>query len=235
MAPLLGKGLRMAARPDTSARHVVDMPGPAAIARRAFSTLLIASVLPMGVFYLTYAMSGLRAAVGVTVAWYYAGLLLRVLQRRPLLGAALLGAGLLTIRAVVMFWTGSAFLYFLQPVAGTVATATAIAITAMTGRPLIDRLAHDFCPFSPDLSERLRENRFFHYASALWTLTYFINAAGTVWLLSRSSIGGFLVMKSVLSPLLSATAVLLSYLTFRLLMRKENVVIRWGHVQPVAV
>ncbi|HEY2042453.1 MAG TPA: VC0807 family protein [Jatrophihabitans sp.] len=217
-----------------AARHVVDMPGPRAIARRALGTLLVVSILPMAVFYTSYAVGGLRAAVGVTVAWYYAGLLWRVGRRKPVLGAALLGAGLLTIRAVVMFWTGSAFLYFLQPVAGTVATATAIAATALTGRPLIDRLAHDFCPFSPALSERLRENRFFHYASALWALTYFINAAGTVWLLSRSSVGGFLMVKTVLSPMLSASTLLLTYLTFRWMMRKEGVQIRWGEVPATA-
>lgn len=218
---------------STPVRHVVDMPGPGAIARRALGTLLVVSIVPMAVFYSAYALSGLHAAVGATVAWYYAGLLVQFARRKPILGAALLGAGLLTIRTVVMFWTGSTFLYFLQPVAGTVATATAIAATALTGRPLIDRLAHDFCPFPPALSERLRANRFFHYASALWALTYFINAAGTVWLLSRSSLGGFLVLKTVLSPTLSGATVCLTYLTFRWLMRKEGVQIRWG-VAPAA-
>jgi hypothetical protein len=195
---------------------------------------MVASVIPMGVFYLTYALSGIRTAVAVTLFWYYVGLLWRVIRRKPILGAALLGAGLLTLRAVVMFWTGSAFLYFLQPVAGTVATATAIAVTALVGRPLLERLAHDFCPLPPALTDRLRANRFFRYASALWALTYLINAFGTVWLLSSSSLGGFLLMKTMFSPMLTALAVALSYALFRLLMRRECVQIRWGHPTAVA-
>jgi uncharacterized membrane protein len=215
-------------------QHVVHMPGAREIARRASGTLLGASILPMGVFYLCYSLAGIRVAVGATVGFYYMGLLLRFVRRKPLLGAAALAAGLLTIRGVVMLFTGSAFLYFLQPVAGTVATATAIALTAMTGRPLLERLAHDFCPLSPDLSRRLKENRFFHYVSALWALTYLVNAGGTVWLLYRSSMSGFLMIKTVLSPSLTILAIIASYLTFRYMLRRDNVVIRWGSRPAIA-
>ena len=212
----------------TSETQVLQMPSIGAILRRAGTTLLFATVLPMAVFYGVYAYAGLRAAVGVTVGWYYAALVLRVLRRKPVLGAIALGAGLLTVRAVVTFWTNSAFVYFLQPVAGTVATATAIAATALTSRPLLERLAHDFCPFPPALSDRLRANKFFRYASALWALTYLVNAVGTVWLLTSSSIGGFLVLKTVLSPALTTFSIALSYLLFRMLLRGEHVAIRWG-------
>ena len=215
-------------QPHQLPQHVIDLPGVRQIARRAGATLLVASVFPMCVFYLTLTVAGLRAAVMVTVGWYYAGLLWRLVRRKPLLGAALLGAGLLTLRAVVMFWTGSAFLYFLQPVAGTVATATAIAVTGLLGRPLLERLAHDFCPLPAILTDRLRENRFFRYASALWALMYLVNAVGTVWLLSNSSLGGFLLLKTLLSPLLTGLAVALTYGLFQVLMRRERVQIRWG-------
>jgi hypothetical protein len=215
--------------------HVIDLPCIAQIARRAGATILVASVLPMVVFYLTFAWAGLRAAVAVTIAWYYAGLLWRLARRKPVLGAALLGAGLLTLRAVVMFWTGNAFLYFLQPVAGTVATATAIAVTALAGRPLLERLAHDFVPLPPALTERLQANRFFRYASALWALTYLVNAVGTVWLLSNASLGGFMLLKTLMSPVLTVVSVALTFALFRLLMRRERVQIRWGHPATVPI
>jgi hypothetical protein len=143
------------------------------------------------------------------------------------MGAVCLGAGLMTVRAAVTFWTGSAFLYFLQPVAGTVATATAIAVTALAGRPMLERLMHDFVPMPGALSERLHANRFFGYTSVIWTLVYLVNAAGTVWLLTNASLGGFLVLKTVLSPVLTGSAVVASYLLFRWLMRREGVQIRW--------
>jgi hypothetical protein len=210
------------------------MPGWRPIARRAGTTVLLASLLPMSVFYLALALYGLRLAVAVTLAWYYAGLLLRVLRHKPVLAAAMLGAGLLSIRAVITFVTGSAFLYFLQPVAGTVFTATVIAATALAGRPALDRLAHEFCPFPAPVSARLRKARFFARLSIVWSLTYFVNAAGTVWLLTNSSITGFIVVKTVLSPLLVLAALTASYLVFRFTVRNQNVVVRWAHHDPWA-
>ena len=135
-----------------AAQHVIVLPGAREIARKAGSTMLIASLLPAAVFYLTLSLSTLRVAVAVTLAWYYAGLLWTHARGKPLLAAAMLGAGLLTLRAVLAFWTNSSFLYFLQPVAGTVATATAFSVTALAGRPLLDRLVHDFCPLPEALS-----------------------------------------------------------------------------------
>lgn len=206
-----------------TAQHVIVLPGVREIARKAGATVLIASLLPAAVFYVTLSLSTLRVAVAITLAWYYAGLLWTHARGKPVLAAAMLGAGLLTLRAVLAFWTNSSFLYFLQPVAGTVATATAFAITAMAGRPLLDRLVHEFCPLPAALSQRLRANHYFRYVSAVWTLAYLVNAVGTVWLLSTSSIGGFLMLRALLSPLLVTVTVILSYLLFRIMMRREGV------------
>ena len=214
--------------------QIIDMPGWRPIARQVSTTLVLVSLLPMAVFYTTMSLFGLRVAALATVGLYYCGLLLKLMRHRPVLAAALLTAGLLSIRAAVMFLTDSAFVYFLQPVAGTVAVATAIAATALTGRPVLDRLAHEFCPFPADLSARLRNGRFFSRLSVVWSACYFINAAGTVWLLSTASLGGFLVLKSVLGPALTITAVAASYLYFRVTVRDQNVRIRWAHHQSWA-
>jgi uncharacterized membrane protein len=206
-----------------AAEHVIVLPGVRAIVRRAGSTVLTASLLPAGVFYLTLSLSSLRVAVAVTLAWYYAGLLWTHTRGRRVLGAAMLGAGLLTLRAVLAFWTNSSFLYFLQPVAGTVATATAFSLTALAGRPLLDRLVHDFCPLPEALSQRLRANHYFRYVSVVWTLAYLVNAAGTVYLLTTASLGGFLMLRAVLSPVLVTVTVIASYVLFRVMMRHEGV------------
>ncbi|MEO8889687.1 MAG: hypothetical protein ABI301_02675 [Jatrophihabitantaceae bacterium] len=210
------------------------MPGWRPILKRAATTALLASLLPMLVFYLSMAAFGLRAAVLATVGWYYAGLLLKLVRRQPVLAAAMLGAGLLSIRALMMFLTGSVFLYFLQPVAGTVATATVMAATALAGRPVLDRLAHEFCPIPDEVSVRLRQARFFSRLSIVWSVTYFVNAAGTLWLLINASLTGFIVLKSILSPLLVLAAIATSYLVLRLTVRHQNVVIRWAHHEPWA-
>jgi hypothetical protein len=169
----------------------------------------------------------LRAAALATVGVYYAGMLLKLLRRKPILAAAVLTAGLLSIRTVVMFLTGSAFVYFLQPVAGTVALATVIAASALAGRPVLDRLAHEFCPFPVELSAQLRRQPFFARLSGVWSMAYLINALGTIWLLRTMSVGGFVILKSVLGPALTIIAVAASLLYFRVAMRNQHVQIRW--------
>ena len=212
-----------AARPA----QVIDLPGWRPIVRKVFTTLALVSALPMAVFYTALSIYGLRAAALATVSVYYGALLVKVLRRQPILAAALLTAGLLSIRTVVIFLTGSAFIYFLQPVAGTAALATVIAASALAGRPVLDRLAHEFCPFPAELSAHRRQQRFFSRLSAVWAVTYLINAVGTIWLLRSMSVGGFVVLKSVLGPALTITAVAASLLYFHLAMRNQDVHIRW--------
>jgi hypothetical protein len=211
----------------TPSAHVIDLAHPRDIAKHAARTVLTVSILPMALFYSVMSLSSVRMAVLATCAWYYAGLLVRLVRRRPIIGAAMLGAGLVTMRAVVMLWTGSTFLFFLQPVAGTVATATSFAVTALAGRPLLERLVHDFVPLPPALTDELRANRYFHYASLLWAAMYFVNAFGTVWLLTNASMGGFLLLKSVLSPMLTGSTIAVSYLLFRRTLARSGVHVRW--------
>lgn len=212
-----------AARPA----QIIHLPGWRLIVRKVLTTVALVSALPMAVFYMTLSLYGLRAAALATVSLYYGALLLKVLRRKPILAAALLTAGLLSIRTVIVFLTGSAFMYFLQPVAGTVALATVIAASALVGRPILDPLAHEFCPFPPELSARLRDLRFFSRLSAVWAVTYLINAVGTIWLLRSMSVGGFVVLKSILGPALTITAVAASLLYFHLAMRNQDVRVRW--------
>jgi uncharacterized membrane protein len=214
--------------------QVFQMPGWRPIVRRVFTTLVTVTLLPMGAFYTSMSLFGLRVAALVAVGLCYAGLLVTVARRKPILAAGLFTAGLVSVRAVVMFFTGSALVYFLQPVAGTVAVATVIGVTALAGRPVLDRLAHEFCPFPSELSSWLRQTRFFTRLSVVWSVTYLVNAAITVWLLTNSSLGGFMLMKSLLTPAVTGCAVLTSYAIFRLTVRDQRVCIQWAHHQPWA-
>ena len=212
---------------------VIHMPDWRHIVRHAVSSVVLVSIGPMGLFAAVHAVAGLRAAVLAVAGWYYAGLLVRLVRRQPVLAVAVLGAALLTVRSAVTLATSSATLYFLQPVVSTVVTATVFAVTALAGRPILDRLTHDFCPLPPELSARLRQRRFFSSMSIVWTLTYMVNAVGTVWLLTSASINGFVMIKSVMSPALTSLAVVTSYLLFRRLARREGFQLRWGHRTPV--
>lgn len=210
---------------------MIDMPGWRPIARQVLTRTVIVSVLPMLAFYTTLSLYGLRAAALLTASGYYVVLLARVIRKKPVLAAGVLAAGLLGLRTVIVFMTGSAFIYFLQPVAGTVAVATAFAATAIAGRPVLERLAHEFCPIAPELTHHLRSARYFSWLSLVWAATYGINAAGTVWLLTTSSLHGFILIKAFAGPVLTLTAALISFALFRGTVRRRNVRIRWAHSQ----
>lgn len=218
--------------PATGPPRVIDMPGWRPIVRHAATRLFLVTLLPMATFYWTLSMFGLRAAAVVTASLYYAALLSRVVRKKPVLAAGLLAAGLLSLRTVVVFCTGSAFLYFVQPVIGTLAVATLFAATAIAGRPVLDRLAHDFCAFPAELSAHLRQGRFFNRLSVVWATTYAINAVGTVWLLTNASLNGFILFKSVLGPTITVAAAAVSHLVFVLTVRGQNITIRWAHHEP---
>jgi uncharacterized membrane protein len=210
-------------------QQMIEMPGWRPILRQVVTRAALVSLLPMAVFYVSMSLAGVRAAALVTACMYYAGLFTRIIRRQPVLAAAMLAAGLLALRTIVMFCTGSAFIYFLQPVAGTVAVATTFAATTIVGRPILERLAHEFCPLTPELSAHLRSARFFSRVSIVWTISYGINAAGTVWLLTTSSLHGFIMMKAVLGPVLTMTAAGASYLLFLSTIRGRNLRIRWAN------
>jgi hypothetical protein len=212
-------------------RTFVDMPGWRPILKRIGTNMALVSFIPMGIFYTALAVLGLRVGVASVVGWYYGMVVLNLVRRKPVLGAGLLGAGVISIRAVVTFITGSAFVFFLQPVAGTIFTATLIAATALAGRPILDRIAHDFCAFPPEMSAKLRHNKFFFRISVLWSMTYFLNAAGTVWLLTNASLNRFMVLKSAATPVIIAVTVVASWAVFRWTVRHENVSIRWANHQ----
>jgi hypothetical protein len=209
--------------------QLIEMPGWRPILRQVVTRAALVSLLPMTLFYTTMSFSGVRTAAIVTAALYYAGLFSRIIRRKPVLAAALFAAGLLALRTVILCFTGSAFLYFLQPVAGPVAVATTFAASALAGRPILERLAHDFCPFSPELSAQLRSAKFFNWISLVWTISYAINAVGTVWLLTTASLHGFIVFKAILGPTLTVSAAVASYLVFLRTIRQRNVRIQWAH------
>ena len=211
--------------------QLIEMPGWRPIVRQVLTRTILVSLLPMAVFYTTLSLYGVRAAALFTSSLYYVGLLSRVIRKKPVLAAALLAAGLLALRTIIVFLTGSAFIYFLQPVAGTVAVATAFAATALAGRPVLERLAHEFCPIAPELSDHLRSARFFSWLSLVWTVTYGINAVGTVWLLTTSSLHGFIMMKAFVGPLLTMTAALITFFLFHHTVRTRNLRISWAHDQ----
>ena len=63
---------------------------------------------------------------------------------------------LLTVRTTVAYLTGSAMVYFLQPMAWSVIVAVVLVGSAVARRPFTQRFAQDFCAFDPGASRARR-------------------------------------------------------------------------------
>ena len=125
----------------------------AAVARKSAPHLFEATIIPAALFYLFLVTIGMWTALVAALCWSYGALARRLLFRRgipPILLLALIG---LTARSVAALSSGSSFVYFLQPIFGTVAVA-GLFLGSLFGRPLVGRLAVDFCPLTPEVAAR---------------------------------------------------------------------------------
>jgi hypothetical protein len=206
----------------------LELPRPAVLARRALQVVLVTTAIPMALFYVTLSFAGLRAAVLTGAAWYYLDIARRLVRRQPVPATVVVGALLITIRAVIAFMTGSAFLYFLQPTLGTAAVGGAFGVSALAGRPLARTLAEDYLPLTAAFVAHPRVAAFFPRVSLLWCAVNLTNAAVTYGLLTSASTGQFLLLKSLGGPVLTGVAIVVSVLWFRRTMRSAGVRLRFA-------
>lgn len=199
--------------------------------RHAGKHLVEAVAVPLLTFYLTFALVGLTPALIVALVWSYGAIGVRIATKRRIPAILVLGTMLFTVRCFIAFATSSVFLYFLQPTLGTYLVAALFLFSVPLGKPLTEKLAHDFCPLPEGLLDRAIVQRFFVRLSLMWAFVYLVNATATLSLLLTQSTGRFMVMKSF-SPFLTGAAILVSFLWFRSTMRGENLSLSWGTLNP---
>jgi hypothetical protein len=140
---------------------------------------------------------------------------------------------LVTARTVVAYATGSAFLYFVQPTASTFLVAVLFLVTAVARRPIIERLARDFCPLDPEMFSQPFVRRFFLRLSLLWFVVLATQAGFIMWLLLESSVRTFVLERSLVSAVLTVGGVVLSTLWFVRVMRSAGLTVCFsGAVVP---
>ncbi|MGB9282185.1 MAG: VC0807 family protein [Pseudonocardiaceae bacterium] len=193
-------------------------------ARHLFEVVLA----PLGLFYLLLTMTNLTGGLIAALAWALAALLRRVVTRTPIPAVLLLTTGLLVVRTVIGYATGSVFLYFLQPTLQNFLIAFGLLATMRLRRPLLARLADDFCAFPVALTSNLRVQRFFRRVSLLWALVFLTNGVATLWVLARATLGDFLMVTTAGSFTLVGIAAVVSLLWFRRELRGEGIRLRFG-------
>ena len=149
------------------------------------------------------------------------------MARRQRLGKEASGLLVLTTLALLAktagaLATGSLFVYFLQPTIATLLVGLALFGSAMAGRPLVERVAMDFCPLEDRTRHHPTMRRFFRHSTLWWSFTSMINFAITLWLLLNHSPTTFVLVKSVLGPITTAATIAVAYMWFRMLMARSG-------------
>jgi intracellular septation protein A len=215
-------------------RHTIHLGHLSEHLGRAARHLFEVALAPLGLFYLLLTLTNLTGALVAALSWAVGALAWRLVNRKPVPAVLLITTGLLVARTAIGLATGSVFLYFLQPTLQNFLYAAALLITVPMRRPLIARLADDFCAFPAALTDRDRVQRFFRRVSLLWAAVFTINGSTTLWALAKTSIGDFLAVTTLGSYSLVGIATLFSLLWFRRELRGEGIRLRFGHPNPVA-
>jgi hypothetical protein len=180
------------------------------VARRSFPRLVEATLVPAALFYTVLSLFGFGAALAAALCWAYGAMGYRCLVRRPIPPILLLAAIALTVRTLVAAASGSTFIYFLQPIVGTTGVAAVFLLSIAIGRPLVGRLAADFCPLAPDVAARPGVVRLFTRLTALWAGINLASAAATLALLVTLPVATFVVTKTITSLTITSVGIVLT-------------------------
>lgn len=193
---------------------VFTLPRLGDIARQAVPHVLEGTLIPLALFYAGFHLFGFTVAIIVTLSWAYLAVATRVLRRRPVPGVLLISALMLTARSAMGLLSGSAFLYFIQPAIGGALLAAAFGFSVLVRRPLAERLARDLVPLPDHVLRAPWIGGFFVRITLFWAGVFAANAALSVWLLTTSSVGAFVIGRTAASAGLTIVAIAASTLAF---------------------
>ena len=214
-----GSDDEVARRAPLSKMRVLKMVG-----RRSLPSLIEATLIPSVIFYGCFVVVGPGAAMLAALAWSYGSVARRLISGRRVHGVLQLAVAGLTVRTIVGTVSGT-FMYFLQPVATTVALSLVFLGSLWFGRPMIARLASDFCPLQPEIANRPAVARLFSDLTLMWAGVHLLSAGTTFALLMSLPTATFVALKSFVSLAITVSAVVFTVSWAMRIARAENLVL----------
>ena len=169
------------------------------VVRRSGPHLLEASVIPTALFYGSLVIAGLGTAYAAALLWLYASVGLRLARRQPIPPLLVLGVIGITVRTTVAIASGSSFFYFAQPALNSVVMTGVFLVSVVIGRPLIEQLALEFWPLTPELLALPSVSRLLRGLTFLWAGVNFAIGATTVTLLLCLPLATYVAVKQIAS------------------------------------
>jgi len=171
----------------------------ASVVRRSAPNVLEASLIPTALFYAALMTAGLGTAYAAAVLWLYGTAGLRLARREGIPPLLVLGLVGITCRTTIAIASGSTFFYFAQPVANSLVMTAVFLISVAVGRPLIERLALEFWPLTPELLAVPAVSRLLRGLTFLWAGVNLAIGATTMTLLLCVPLATYVALKQVVS------------------------------------
>jgi hypothetical protein len=168
-----------------------------AVVRRAAPRLIEASLIPTALFYSSLVLLGVGAAYAAAVIWLYAAVGSRLVRRRPVPPLLVLAAIGITVRTTTAVASGSSFVYFAQPVLGSMVAGLVFLLSVAVGRPMVERLALEFWPLTPEMQAHPAVRRLLRRLTYLWAGVNLAVGATTLTLLVVLPLSVFVAVKQL--------------------------------------
>ena len=195
--------------------HTFETPRLRSLAKQGMPAIIEGTVIPLAVFYAALWTIGMWGALFSALSWSYFAIARRIVRKERIPGLVVLSALALTFRTALAMATGSVFVYFLQPSLGTALLGFAFLVSMSTGQPLVQRLARDFLPVSPEFFTNPFVRQFFMRISLLWAVAMLANAGVSIWMLLELPVSIFVVAKTGASVVMTGVAIVYSTIWFR--------------------
>ena len=211
-----------------SHRTTIHLPSIGSLLRHAGRPLLESTLIPLGLFWVLFTHIGFDAGLIAALSWSGLAIGRRLVLRRPVPAIVVISTLLLLARTLVGLFTGSAFLYFLQPTVQNFVFAAALLVTLGLDRPLLAKLADDFCAFPASLTGHPHMKRFFKRVSLLWATVFIVNGVTTLVVLATQTVGSYLMVSTAGSYSVVALGIVASLVWFHRSLAGQGIHLRMG-------
>ncbi len=209
-------------------RTTIHLPSIGSLLRHAGRPLLESTLIPLALFWVLFTHVGFDAGLIAALSWSGLAIGRRLVLRRPVPAILVISTLLLLARTLVGLFTGSAFLYFLQPTVQNFVFAAALLVTLGLDRPLLAKLADDFCAFPASLTGHPQMKRFFKRVSLLWATVFIVNGVTTLVVLATQTVGNYLMVSTAGSYSVVALGIVASLVWFHRSLAGQGIHLRMG-------
>lgn len=196
-----------------------------AVLRRVIPHILEANVVPGLLLMFLVSFVNLHVAMIAALAWALVAMGRRLVSRRRVPVILVLATFGLSVRTVIAFSSGDAVIYFLQPMITNASVGLALVGSVLVGRPLVSRLAGDFCPFTPEVAARPAVARLFAKLTLLWALVQLVKSVSSFGMYVSLPLESFVVGKTLAGFGLTAFGTALTIWWAILMVRREGLVV----------